>query len=265
MSSKLENTLGTFSAKADPTTVSSRWNSYIKRFKMMLIANNIKNDGQKKAILIHQGGEELFNAYEGLAHRGIEDMGFTDTVAELTQYFSPKMNRDYLVHCFRKIKQEEGETMDCFHNRLRQYAKNCEFENEAREIKQQIIENCSSNKIRKQALKENIALDDILQLARATEVTELQIKDIECSKPRNVSLVDMKNNFKKKPTIKKCYRCGGTFPHQGFDCPAIGKRCSNCKKMNHFAKVCRSKSSPEQIREIEIKVSSTDTDDENFE
>ena len=77
MSSKLENTLGIFSAEADPTTVSSRWNSYIKRFKMMLIASNIKNDGQKKAILIHQSDEELFNAYEGLTHREIEDMGFT--------------------------------------------------------------------------------------------------------------------------------------------------------------------------------------------
>ena len=43
MSSKLENTLGTFSAKADPTTVSSRWNSYIKRFKMMLIANYLNS------------------------------------------------------------------------------------------------------------------------------------------------------------------------------------------------------------------------------
>ena len=84
-------------------------------------------------------------------------------------------------------------------------------------------------------------------------------------KIKELSLVDMKNNFKKKPTIKKCYRCGGTFHHQGFDCPAIGKRCSNCKKMNHFTKVCRSKSSLEQIREIENKVSSADTDDENFE
>ena len=223
MSSKLENTLGTFSAKADPTTVSSRWNSYIKRFKMMLIANNIKNDGQKKAILIHQGGEELFNAYEGLAHRGIEDMGFTDTVAELTQYFSPKMNRDYLVHCFRKLKQEEGETMDCFHNRLRQYAKNCEFENEAREIKQQIIENCSSNKIRKQALKENIPLDDILQLARATEATELQIKDIECSKPRNVSLVDMKNNFKKEANNKEMLSVWRYFPSSRIWLPSNWK------------------------------------------
>ena len=127
------------------------------------------------------------------------------------------MNRDFLVRCFRKIKQEEGETIDCFHNRLRHYAKFCEFENETREIKQQIIENCSSNKIRKQALKENISLDDILQLARATETTELRIKDIECSKPSNVSLVDLKNNFKKKPTIKKCYRREGKFSHQGFD------------------------------------------------
>ena len=32
----------------------------------------------------HQGGEELFNAYESLTHHGIEDIGFTDTVAELT-------------------------------------------------------------------------------------------------------------------------------------------------------------------------------------
>ncbi|KAJ1143220.1 hypothetical protein NDU88_009531 [Pleurodeles waltl] len=33
--------------------------------------------------------------------------------------------------------------------------------------------------------------------------------------------------------------CGGVFPHQG-KCPALGKQYSNCQKLNHFAKVCRS-------------------------
>ncbi|CAC5394862.1 unnamed protein product [Mytilus coruscus] len=42
---------------------------------------------------------------------------------------------------------------------------------------------------------------------------------------------------KKKTT---CRNCGGDFPHAN-KCPAFGKSCNSCKKMNHFAAVCRSK------------------------
>ena len=34
--------------------------------------------------------------------------------------------------------------------------------------------------------------------------------------------------------------CGGEFPHAS-KCPALGKTCNFCRKMNHFAKVCKSK------------------------
>jgi hypothetical protein len=37
-----------------------------------------------------------------------------------------------------------------------------------------------------------------------------------------------------------CRNCGGEFPHAS-KCPALGKTCNFCRKMNHFAKVCRSK------------------------
>ncbi|XP_022810383.1 uncharacterized protein LOC111347399 [Stylophora pistillata] len=42
---------------------------------------------------------------------------------------------------------------------------------------------------------------------------------------------------------KECYFCGGAFPHAGGKekCPAWGKRCTTCGKLNHFAKCCRSK------------------------
>ena len=45
-----------------------------------------------------------------------------------------------------------------------------------------------------------------------------------------------------KPGVRnvKCGLCGGKYPHQGI-CPAQGKQCLNCGKMNHFAQVCRSK------------------------
>ena len=36
-----------------------------------------------------------------------------------------------------------------------------------------------------------------------------------------------------------CRNCGGEFPHAS-KCPAVGKTCNFCRKMNHFEKVCRS-------------------------
>jgi len=41
------------------------------------------------------------------------------------------------------------------------------------------------------------------------------------------------------PTHRRCYGCGGQF-HNRQDCPAWGKSCNKCQKMNHFAKVCQS-------------------------
>ena len=36
-------------------------------------------------------------------------------------------------------------------------------------------------------------------------------------------------------------RCNGIYPHVGRPCPAKGKTCKSCGKLNHFAGVCRSK------------------------
>ena len=41
----------------------------------------------------------------------------------------------------------------------------------------------------------------------------------------------------------KCGLCGGSYPHK-YQCPAKGKCCLGCDKLNHFAKMCRSRSAP---------------------
>ena len=48
--------------------------------------------------------------------------------------------------------------------------------------------------------------------------------------------------LKSKMSQRQCYRCGREKCPQGCKCPANGQKCSKCKKMNHFAKVCRSSS-----------------------
>ncbi|KAJ1205375.1 hypothetical protein NDU88_000810 [Pleurodeles waltl] len=42
-----------------------------------------------------------------------------------------------------------------------------------------------------------------------------------------------------KPRDKVCRWCGNLLPHPA-GCPARGKTCRACGKLNHFAKVCRS-------------------------
>ncbi len=39
---------------------------------------------------------------------------------------------------------------------------------------------------------------------------------------------------------RECFRCGFSWPHKDQPCPAEGQQCNNCKKYNHFARVCRS-------------------------
>lgn len=47
----------------------------------------------------------------------------------------------------------------------------------------------------------------------------------------------------KRQRTAQCSRCGGTCISSA-NCPAMGKTCSNCKRLNHFARVCRSKAAP---------------------
>lgn len=50
------------------------------------------------------------------------------------------------------------------------------------------------------------------------------------------------NGTSRKPNQSKtCYHCGGLWPHSDQQpCPAHGKTCTTCRKLNHFAAVCRS-------------------------
>ena len=38
---------------------------------------------------------------------------------------------------------------------------------------------------------------------------------------------------------KKCFRCGGSYPH-AKECRPKGQKCNLCGKLDHFAKYCKS-------------------------
>ena len=204
---------------------------------------------------MYYAGTEVSELFDTLPNQGTT---FDDAVKCLTDHFSPKKNVEFERFKFREEKQRQGETVDSFHLRLQQLAKTCDFKEKYAEIKSQIIRGCLSSRLRRKALREEISLKELLDHARASELSEKQALSIEKSSQPNfvnsdhnseevnkVSTRGNQNKFKPhksfKPSTKECYFCGGKYPHEN-KCPASDKKCNYCHKIGHFEKCCHSKS-----------------------
>ena len=126
--------------------------------------------------------------------------------------------------------------MNAFHSRLRQLSATCDVD---KEIKSQIILSCSSQRLRRKALRDTtMTLETLLNEARAREIWETQAKDIESSGNAANALLPTPSQPK-----KNCFSCGGIWPYDsktGF--PARNRKCNSCHKCGHCAKCCTQKS-----------------------
>jgi len=86
------------------------------------------------AILQRSRSRRVFDTLEGTG----EDKDYKTSVEKITAHFNPQVNTTYEVFNFSKAQQNEGESLNSFHTRLRTLAKTCEFADADREIKEQI-------------------------------------------------------------------------------------------------------------------------------
>ena len=151
---------------------------------------------------------------------------------------------------------------------LGQEADKCEFTDVDRELITQIITGCRSSKFRRRALEKQLKLAELIELARSLELSEERAGELEdgttavrwvSSQAHTPQSKFKKANNSGKPTDNKglqnktnqtpststqCGDCGYNYPHKG-DCPAKGKICNKCHKLNHFASVCRVAANPD--------------------
>ena len=279
-----------FDAHADGNT-GQRWKKWLSRFERLLIAMNIEEKKQQRAMLLHFAGPAVDEIFETLPDTG-EAKDYDKAVEALNAYFIPQTNTAYEEYNFRQAKQRDNETLDTYHTRLRQLSQNCSFADVDKEIKNQIIIGCLSQKLRRRALRDNPTLKELLDAGRAEERSQAQAKTVEKQQSfqdinaitsardkDNPSRRDTKKfqNQRQSPSNTRyqqhhsknlgqpetCRNCGGVYPHIK-DCPAKGKECHSCKKIGHFSKVCRSSNKPKPARNRLHNVSNAPIDDPDY-
>ena len=130
---------------------------------------------------------------------------------------------------FRNATQNSGESLDSYCTRLRRLAQTCEFGHVDEEIKSHIVVSCLSSRLRRRALREDMNLKELLDYGRGLEMSEEQAKGIEeQEKLAQTADVQKVKEEKRKPEIKKCYRCGENYPRKGRPCPALNEICKHC-------------------------------------
>ena len=118
-----------------------RWKNWIDDFEMFIVASGITDPKRKRALLLYQAGQRVREIFKQLEDTG-NDTDYDTAKAKLKGYFEPQRNRRYEVYTFRQAKQEQGETLDQFHTRLRTLAQTCEFSDVNFEMEQQIMVDC---------------------------------------------------------------------------------------------------------------------------
>ena len=131
-------------------------------------------------------------------------------------------------------------------------------------IRDRIVTGIQGAKVRERLLREtDLSKDKAIPICRASVATKKQVKEMATSpiiddvdsisnfqrresrdsrnpasqRPRQDRFAEMSRNNDKSRT---CKYCGNA--HQKGRSPAYGKMCNKCRKWNHFASVCQSKS-----------------------
>ena len=208
----------------------------------------------------------------------LKDIDLPELLKLFKKTFIPARNVFQSRAQFFNIQQEENETLDEYWKRLVDIERKCEFNSITPEeiitykFAATIKDKKAQDKFIKGPLKLQMVLETIGQdnynrkygdkktnkkrrkLKLESSSSEEQVAHTHPTRKRKIAEMG-----KKKLPNRNCHFCGKPNWSLEHICPARRSQCNNCKKMGHFAKVCKSKT----VNRIQ-KESSTDSNTESW-
>ena len=164
----------TFDKEPNDSSADKEWNHF--KIKLEKCASRVKdiNDQDKLDLLITHVSANVFSYIQ-------DSTTYKEAIDTLDKVYNPKKNVIFARHQLRSYRQETGQTVDAYFQKLKMLSRDCEFaavdklthENEA--IRDAFIQGILSNDIRQRLLEcTNTDLTSIYNLARSLEVAKTQ-------------------------------------------------------------------------------------------
>ena len=224
--------------RMDSSNLEEEWRFWEQKFDLFITASGAsdKPEATRVAMFLHALGDAALKVYNAFELSDDERKDLSVIKRKFRDYCTPRKNVVYDRFQFGKLTQAVGETVDAFVTTLRLRAKTCEFgDQEESLIRDRVVIGCADHRVQERLLREpDLTLQKALQLCRAAEVTKEQIKSLRGATPLQPSVDVVKSRGEHK---LQCKNCG--MQHAPKSCPPFGKKCNNCNKHNHYAKVCR--------------------------
>ena len=177
-----------FNADNKTENAFSAFNDWLMWFENFLAVNKLPalpataegseaREIERKQMLITYMGPKTMHAYGRLK---ADDDTFDRIVGKLRSYYKPHANAFLKTSAFRRAKQNPGESIDRFVDRLEGLAEGCDFQDLNKEILQAMIESCHSSDLRRQMSlipPDRLTLSYALDLARSFEAVEKSIHE----------------------------------------------------------------------------------------
>ncbi|XP_052753094.1 uncharacterized protein K02A2.6-like [Galleria mellonella] len=265
------------------------WEYYIQRFEIELQLHGLDGrspdcNNKRKQLLLSRVGSTAFKILvDYFRPSAVTSKTYDELVKVLHEYYGKKR---YVLServSFATRYRNENETISQFILQLRSLAGYCEFGNTLEErIRDQLVIGINNIVWQQELIKEHPTNDsklaDVIATLNKLEQAEIQSQRItntttiettaELQAVNKINTRTSKRSVKETPnSSKKCIFCGGNFHQNINECPAKGKRCNACNKLNHFSNVCissgRLKINKYNTRHIAFKKQSNLNDSEN--
>ena len=226
----------------DQLTTGKIWDEWLEEIEREFRFFRITDPVDKKDALLIYGGKVISRLEKSLPDPMDELNEYEKLKRKLNDYFMPKKNKHYARYLFLKMKQTHGETTTMYAAHLREKANECEFGTACEDrILEHLIQTINNQGLIQKAINKKWNLTQFLTEAAQMEDTSLQVSGMKI--PEDVKKLSQKWERRKPNKSQEkhpCEYCGQTGTHPaGKNCPAYGKKCSKCKRFNHFAAVCR--------------------------
>ena len=195
----------------------------------------------------------------------IEDSESYDAaIATLKALYVKTPNTVFARHRLATAKQQPGQTLSEFLQKLQSLSKDCEFQAVTAEVHRQeavrdaFINGLLSSAIRQRLLENReLNLDTAFTQANSLDLAQQHSQAYDTLKGAQVMAVPTHNSDENSSSSdekdhtasvskpkKPCYFCGSKLPHLRRNCPARNALCFKCQKRGHFSKCCKSQRSP---------------------